>query len=121
MICDQFYPGGSDVAHIYTRWRDPDGNLVERIRDDYRPYFWVPENAPGYQVRNALKRYPGSELTGETATALGGESIKCMQVGTPKDVGDMRGIFDKTWEADIRFPDRYLIVHPNIITRLRVT
>ena len=110
MICDQFYPGGSDVAHVYTRWRDSDGNLVEHIRDDYKPYFWIPENAPDYQVRNAMKRYPGSECEPDTtATGLHGERLKCMVVNTPKDIADMRGMFNKTWEADIRFPDRYLI------------
>ena len=110
MICDQFYPGGSDVAHVYTRWRDSDGNLVEHIRDDYKPYFWIPENAPDYQVRNAMKRYPGSECEPDTkAVGLHGEQLKCMVVNTPKDIADMRGMFNKTWEADIRFPDRYLI------------
>ena len=87
MICDQFYPGGSDTAHIYTRWRDPDGHLVERIRDDFAPYFWIPANAPDYQVRNALKRYPGSRVEKDTrAVGLDGTELKCVVVNTPKDL-----------------------------------
>ena len=110
MICDQFYPGGSDTAHVYTRWRDEDGNLVESIRDDFKPYFWIPVGAPEYQIRNALRRYPGSQLhKNERAKGLNGGELMRMDVGTPKDVGDMRGMFGKTWEADIRFPDRFLI------------
>ena len=109
MIVDQFYPGGSEKPHVYTRYRNEDGMLIEHIDSGFKPYFWISEDAPDWQVRNALKRYPGSKLTDEKAKGLHGENLRKMETHTPKDCYDMKGMFDRSWEADVRFPDRYLI------------
>lgn len=43
MIVDQFYPGGSEKPHVYTRYRDDDDLLIEHIDSGFKPYFGFPK------------------------------------------------------------------------------
>lgn len=116
MIIEQFYPDREGRAHIYKRWRDGEGRLIEEKVDDFEPYFWIPADVPERITDHVLSRYPGSRLVrGDRALSLPkgplGTEEELMKVVTyrPADIGQMRREFPRTWEGDVRFTDRYLI------------
>ena len=41
LIVDAFRPDPEGPDHLYLRWRDKDGNLIEDTVTDFRPYFWI--------------------------------------------------------------------------------
>ena len=41
VIIDAFDPSDGEGKHIYVRYRNDDGEVMERIVDDFRPYFFV--------------------------------------------------------------------------------
>ena len=41
MIIDTFRPDPEGPDHIYKRWRDEEGNLVEEFVPNFKPYFWI--------------------------------------------------------------------------------
>ena len=118
MIIDQYYPEADGRACLYKRWRDKDGQLKEQTIDseDFEPYFWIAADIPDNIVKNVLRRYPGSRTDrSETAMSLprgmNGVEKELVKViaHRPGEIGQMRREFPQTWEADVRFADRYLI------------
>lgn len=116
MIVEQFYPDREGRAHLYKRWRDTEGRLIEEKVEDFEPYFWIPADVPERITDHALARYPGSRLEkDDRALSLPkgthGIEEELMKVVTyrPADIGQMRREFPRTWEGDVRFTDRYLI------------
>mgnify|MGYP003667783169 CR=1 FL=1 len=118
MIIDQYYPEPDGRAHLYRRWRDKNGGLIENTitPDDFEPYFWIAADTPTGIVDNTLRRHPGSRIERDkTAISLprgiDGVEKKLVKVvvNRPGEIGQMRKSFSQTWEADIRFADRYLI------------
>ena len=116
MIVDLYYPDRESRAHIYKRWRDSAGNLIEEYVDDFEPYFWISADVPDSIVNRTLRHFPGSRLD-RTQTALSlpkgmyGKEQELVKViaHRPGEIGQMRRDFAQTWEADVRFTDRYLI------------
>lgn len=72
------------------------------VIDDFRPYFYVPVNE--YTFANPL-----AVDKPETFTTLTGETVAKYYTQTPGDVPHFRRMFSKTWEADVRFRNRYVI------------
>jgi len=118
MIIDQYYPDPEGRTHLYKRWRDKDGKLIEEFvtPEEYEPYFWIPANTPDSAINRVLRQFPGSRANRES-TALSlpkgvdGEEINLIKIIAHRspDVAQMRGYFSQTWEADIYHADRYLI------------
>ena len=108
MIVDEYYPS-SERPTIYTRYRDQDGKLIEDRHSHYKPYFWIPASTGDFRKRRLLTRYPGTVITDETATGLDGTPLIKVEVESPFDIISMKQEFDRTYEADIRFTDRWLI------------
>ena len=118
MIIDQYYPDQQGRAHLYTRWRKPNGALIEKIitPEEFEPYFWIAADTPTRIIDNITKRYPGSRVD-KTQTAkslpkgIAGEEKELIKViaHRPGEIGQMKREMGPTWEADVRFTDRYLI------------
>jgi len=116
MIIDQYYPDPEGRAWLYKRWRDSQGGLIEEHigPDEFEPYFWVPTRHIGRVSDRIIARYPGSRVeTKETAEPLPGlhapTGLTKVVAHRPSEVIAMRDEFYQTYEADVRYPDRYLI------------
>ena len=108
LIVDDYYTNG-ETPTIYTRYRDAEGNLIENNIEGYKPYFWIPANVGDYRKRRLLTRYPGTQITDDRAVGLDGNPLIKVVAESPFDIISMRQEFDKTYEADVRFTDRWLI------------
>jgi len=108
MIVDEYYSNG-ETPILYTRYRDEEGNLVEDSIKGYKPYFWIPANVGEFRKRRLLARYPGTVITDDTAVGLDGTPLIKVETDSPFDIMSMRQEFDRTYEADLRFTDRWLI------------
>lgn len=108
---------GSDeypVVHVFGRRPDPAGDdTVEHLRVlGVEPYFYVPtaelERDPveAYDVVIGV-REEGPD--GEPYESIRGEPLTRIVTRTPRDVGNIRDDFETTFEADILFPNRFLI------------
>jgi DNA polymerase I len=109
MLVDMWFTG-DDKPHIYTRMRDADGVLKVEEHHDFEPYFWVAEETPKFRIDRLLRQFPQARVDSHI-TAVGIDDTPLIRVvaHTPYDIIRMRQFFDKTWEADIRFTDRWLI------------
>ena len=108
MIVDDYYDN-SEKPLVYTRYRDEEGNLIENTVKDFKPYFWIPADVGEYRRRRLTIRYPGAVITDETAVGLDGTPLIKVEAESPFDIISMRQEFDRTYEADLRFTDRWLI------------
>ena len=111
MIIDTFRPDPEGPDHIYKRWRDAEGNLVEETVTDFRPYFWISADTSPRYVERILDQFPGSDIDwDDTAEGLR-DNEKLVKVYTfrQSDIREMARRFKKTWEADLSLPDKYLI------------
>ena len=111
MIIDTFRPDPTGPDHIYKRWRDAEGNLIEETVTDFEPYFWIKASTPKRVIERILNRYPGSYVDEEdTAEALRtGDLLIKVYAYRNSDIRDMAREFGFTWEADLSLVDRYLI------------
>ena len=111
MIIDTFRPDPEGPDHIYKRWRDAEGNLIEETVSDFRPYFWIRASTPTRIANHIIDRYPGSEIDWtDRATALRTEEeLVKVYAYRSGDIRDMAREFRTTWEADLSLTDRYLI------------
>ena len=111
MIVDIYRPDPEGPDHIYKRWRDADGNLIEETVEDFQPYLWIKASTPTRIVERVLGRYPGSSIDWyDRAKALRTEEelVKVYAYRT-RDLREMAKEFGPTWEADLSLVDRYLI------------
>ena len=119
MIVSQYYTSYQEGANLYVRHRDKDGGLIEQhiTPEDYRPYFWVKNDDYHENLFRRIKhRYPGSELDRSVlvkplpdGTGYDDATLMKVVVESPSDIKKMREEFPRTWEADVRFEDRWLI------------
>ena len=118
MIIDQYYPDPEGRAHLYKRWRDKDGKLIEQYvkPDEFEPYMWVPASIPDRIIDRTLSYYPGARVD-RNSTALGlpkgvdgiEEPLVKLITRKPGDIGQIKRQLPQTWEADVKHIDRYLI------------
>ena len=109
MIVDDYYENGEEPI-IYSRYRDEEGNLIEHTDRSYKPYFWVPKNSPDFQFRRVTTRFPTCRVIyEEEATGLDGTPLVKVEAQSPFEITRMREQFSRTYEADVRFTDRWLI------------
>ena len=108
MLVEQYYPDYEGPAAIYTRYRCEHGNLIEHTDHNFKPYFWVPT---GSDLRKLQQHFPKAivDTSSPHTRGIDGTSLVKVVAHTPLDVPEMRRCFDTTYEADVRFPDRYLI------------
>ena len=60
MIIDIFKPDPTKPDHIYKRWRDAEGNLIEETVTDFEPYFWISANTLPEIANSVIDQFPCS-------------------------------------------------------------
>ena len=93
MLVDSFYPRGQKGEAIYWRYRDPNGDVVEGTDLAFKHYFYAPHDYTDHSIYNSID----------------GEPLVTVTLDTPGQVYDERAKYEKTWEADVPFTDRWLI------------
>ncbi|WP_049980969.1 DNA-directed DNA polymerase [Halolamina rubra] len=99
------------VVHVFGRTAD---NEYEHVRVlGVEPYFYVPtENVADRALTeeyDAILDTREEDPNGERFESIRGEPLTKVIGRTPRDVGQMRDDFDEHYEADILFPNRFLI------------
>ncbi|MFW6318255.1 MAG: 3'-5' exonuclease, partial [Halorubrum sp.] len=113
---------GSDeypVVHVFGRRpaEHVDGDVEHDVREHVRvlgvePYFYVPtadldrDPVEEYDVVIGTRE---ESPNGEAYESIRGEPLTRIVTRTPRDVGNIRDDFETTFEADILFPNRFLI------------
>ncbi|MES3161337.1 MAG: DNA-directed DNA polymerase [Halorubrum sp.] len=110
---------GSDeypVVHVFGRrpsTTDGEDDAVEHLRVlGVEPYFYVPtadldvDPVEEYDVVMGTRE---SDPDGEPYESIRGDQLTRIVTRTPRDVGNIRDEFATTFEADILFPNRFLI------------
>ena len=108
---------GSDeypVVHVFGRRPVEDGDdAVEHVRViGVEPYFYVPTADLDRDPTEAYDVVIGTReenVAGEPYESIRGEPLTRIVTRTPRDVGSIRDDFETTFEADILFPNRFLI------------
>ncbi|MFB6176456.1 MAG: 3'-5' exonuclease, partial [Halobaculum sp.] len=118
---------GSDeypVVNVFGRTEDDELEHVRVVGTE--PYFYVPtedvENRDlieEYDVILDTREYPHGDESEDRFESIRGEKVTKVVARTPRDVGNIRDDFETTYEADILFPNRFLIDH-GITSGLRV-
>lgn len=85
------------VLYVFQR---VDGQRVLTKVTDFVPYFYIPE-----EEKDKLE---GLHITGPFLSSRG-DSVMKVDTNLPADVGQLREVYSRTWEADVLFPNRYLI------------
>jgi len=103
---DDEYP----VVHVFGRTPDGDREHVRVL--EFEPYFYTPTAALDEDPTEAYDavldaREAGPD--GEPFESIRGERLTKIVARTPRDVGSIRDDFATTYEADILFPNRFLI------------
>ncbi len=111
MIINAYCPDPEGSDHIYKRWRDAEGNLIEETVTDFKPYFWISANNSRRYVDRILEQYPGAWVDwNDTAVGLRDEEpLVKVYTHRQRDIKEVARRFKRTWEADLSLEDRYLI------------
>ena len=110
MIVDTYTQNGD--IHVYARHRDENGEVVEQHDQSFKPYFYVPRDVveKGYRVEMIIEQFRGSSVEPDTVYhAMDGTELRKIFARHPGDLPKMRQMLNSTYEADLRFKDRWLI------------
>ena len=118
---------GSDeypVVNVFGRTTDDEREHVRVV--GVEPYFYVPtadvadrDLVSEYDVILDTREHPHGDPANERFESIRGEPVTKITTRTPRDVGQIRDEFATTYEADILFPNRFLIDH-GVTAGLRV-
>ena len=89
-------------TELYVFSRDSDGKKSVEIVRDFRPYFYVLENAvvpDDYRIVSVETGYK----------SIDGKQLKKVYTNKSNVVADVRSLFDIYYEADVIFAQRYII------------
>jgi DNA polymerase I len=103
---DEEYP----VVHVFGRTPDGDREHVRVL--EFEPYFYTPTAGFDGDLTESYGAVVDTRETGpdgEPFESIRGERLTKVITRTPRDVGAIRDDFDTTYEADILFPNRFLI------------
>jgi len=98
---------------LHFNCRAADGAYRHVTVDGFRPYFYVSATTDGerLQALAADRRVRDVSRAEQTGVAQGRRDIPLarIEVTEPYHVAQLREQFDQTWEADVLFPERFLI------------
>ena len=114
MIADAIY-SDDEAPDIYTRYRI-DGELCEDMVKGFKPHFYIQQSTPEFRLKGLTRSYPQAEVDKDkTYKALDGTPLYRVSTNSPADIYRMGNMFSKTYEADVRYVDQYLIENvPNM-------
>ncbi|MFC7098127.1 DNA-directed DNA polymerase [Halobaculum marinum] len=99
------------VVHVFGRTADNESEHVRVL--GIEPYFYVP--TADVEDRSLVEEYDvildtrEENPDGERFESIRGTPVTKVVARTPRDVGQIRDDFERTYEADILFPNRFLI------------
>jgi DNA polymerase I len=100
------------VVHVFGRdGRDP---LHVRVLG-FEPYFYVPTSRLDDRAQRPEEEFDAilesreTDEEGDPFVSIRGEELTKLIGRTPRDVGQLRDEFEEHYEADILFPNRFLI------------
>jgi len=115
MIADAIYHDDTPPT-LYLRWRNDKGELQEETVDDYRPHMYVPIATPEFRLTQLKTSFPGTTiLKDKTYEGLDGASLWRVENDNPYNIHAMRNMFSKTYEADMRYVDQYLVENVSVM------
>ncbi|MFB6160507.1 MAG: 3'-5' exonuclease, partial [Haloferacaceae archaeon] len=98
------------VVHVFGRTADGGAEHVRVL--EFEPYFYVPTadlDRPPVEAYDVVVDARETGPDGEPFESIRGERLTKLVARTPRDVGQIRDDFETTYEADILFPNRFLI------------
>lgn len=98
-------PDGDEYAVLHLFGRTAEQNFEHVQVHDFRPYFYLPA---GPAVAEAKDDWRVTDTEDGFESIRGTDVVRCYTM-LPKHVGQMRNDFDDHYEADILFPNRFLI------------
>ncbi|MFC4358791.1 DNA-directed DNA polymerase [Halobium salinum] len=104
--------GEYPVVHVFGRTADNEPEHVRVLGTE--PYFYVPTDT---LTSNPVDEYDvvldarEQDANGRRFESIRGEALTKIVARTPRDVGQIRDDFPESYEADILFPNRFLIDH----------
>jgi|APHM01.1.fsa_nt_gi DNA polymerase elongation subunit (family B) len=121
-VVERGYPRPTPVLHFHGRTGSEE--YRHWTVDDFKPYFYVAADDVTQGEAKALeaeRRVLSVEPADRTGLGRGEQSIDLLRVETelPYHVGQLREEFERTWEADVLFPQRWLI-DTGVTTYLRL-
>tara|TARA_R100000908_G_scaffold65255_2_gene53416 strand:- start:2091 stop:4457 length:2367 start_codon:yes stop_codon:yes gene_type:complete len=109
MISDAIYHDDRPPT-IYNRFRDETGALIEYTINDYKPHMYIPASTPEFRLKQLKRSFPASKVRKEkTYEGLDGATLWRVETDNPYDIVQMKNMFSKTYEGDMRFIDQYLV------------
>lgn len=112
-ITEQGAKGKRPLIHLCGQ--DTDGEYSHVTVDGFRPYFFISESEYEQrrddihiEINSASSQIIDVEHGHEGLVTGGKEPLVKLTCCIPTDVRDKRGAFEKTWEADILFSDRFM-------------
>ena len=109
MIADAIYHDDT-APTLYLRWRDAHGKLIEKTVDDYKPHMYIPVSTPEFRLKNLKRSFPASKVRKDkTYEGLDGATLWRIETDNPYEIVQMKNMFSKTYEGDMRFIDQYLV------------
>ena len=108
MIADAIY-NDDEPPTIYTRYREQ-GALFEKTIHGFKPYMYIPVATPEFRLKQLARSYPNATiLTDVMYDGLDGQKLYKVETDSPYEISQMRNMFSKTYESDVRYIDQYLI------------
>jgi DNA polymerase elongation subunit (family B) len=105
--------GEYPVVHVFGRTADDETEHVRVL--GVEPYFYVPTESlsadPTEEYDVVLDSREHERGTDRRFESIRGEPLTKIVTRTPRDVGRIRDDFAESYEADILFPNRFLIDH----------
>lgn len=97
---------GTERPTIHLFCRDPESNEPIHIKVyNFKPYFYIPA-AERDQINERSDNIRGTETN---HTSIRNDDVVRVYTDVPRSVGYLRDEVDKHYEADVQFPDRFLI------------
>tara|TARA_R110000851_G_scaffold220568_3_gene373358 strand:+ start:7583 stop:9811 length:2229 start_codon:yes stop_codon:yes gene_type:complete len=83
---------------------------MERVIEDFKPYFFIEDNEDKDRIIEAYDDYfHGWSLGDRKGVSLDGRPLIQINAAKPDEIRRMRDLAQESWEGDIVYPDRFLI------------
>lgn len=108
---EQVSPRGSDETDIILFGRSPENpTRTQRVRvKGFRPYLYAEASSVREQEDWLLGQDTIEEVSYNDFESLKGQELARIYATEPRPVPDIAELFDKSWEADVQFTNRFRV------------